>query len=147
MTDEDYSSAMPCVSLVVVMDARLVGHILFTRVTLRNASRQLPASLLAPLAVLPEPQRKGIGSQLIEAGLRRLGSDGVELVFVLGYPDYYGRHGFLPAGRLGFDAPYPIPEAHADAWMVRELKASIAATVRGQVVCARALDKEEYWRE
>jgi predicted N-acetyltransferase YhbS len=72
---------------------------------------------------------------------------GVELVFVLGHPGYYPRFGFKPAGVLGFEAPYPIPEKHADAWMVRELRAGIIGSVRGKVVCADTLSRPEYWRE
>jgi putative acetyltransferase len=69
------------------------------------------------------------------------------LVFVLGHPDYYPRHGFEPAGPQGLDAPYPIPAAHEDAWMVLALRPGVIGKLRGRVVCADALDKPEYWRE
>jgi putative acetyltransferase len=71
----------------------------------------------------------------------------MELVFVLGHPHYYARHGFNPAAPLGFTAPYPIPEKNADAWMVRALKRNVVGSLRATVVCAKALDKPEYWRE
>ena len=49
-----------------------------------------------------------------------MAESGVELVFVLGHPDYYPRHGFKPAGALGFEAPYPIPDKNVNAWMVQK---------------------------
>ena len=140
-------SAAPLLSLLAINDKQAVGHILFTRVGLAGAQEPVSASILAPLAVIPESQRRGVGGKLIEEGLRILSEMGVELVFVLGHPGYYPRFGFKPAGVLGFEAPYPIPEKHADAWMVRELRAGIIGSVRGKVVCADTLSRPEYWRE
>lgn len=142
----DDPSARPCLSLGAYADNRLVGHVLFTRARLPNESCQ--AALLAPLAVLPQSQGQGIGGRLIGQGLRLLASRGVALVFVLGYPDYYGRHGFTAAGLQGFDAPYPIAPQHADAWMVRPLGSELSRDCGpGTVKCAEALNRPEYWRE
>jgi putative acetyltransferase len=140
------SSAMPAVSLLAFVEDRPVGHILFTRARLEP---QTPPSiaLLAPLAVVPASQRRGIGGALIEHGMGLLEEAGTDLVFVLGYPDYYSRHGFQPAGPLGFEATYPIAEEHADAWMVRPLRADAMDAYRGRVVCADALQDPKYWRE
>ena len=95
----------------------------------------------------PKPRRGASGTALIAEGLRILAQDGVDLVFVLGHPGYYPRHGFEPAGRLGLNAPYPIPEIHADAWMVQALRPGLLGTLQGKVVCAQALDSPEHWRE
>ena len=81
--------------------------------------------MLAPLAVVPECQKQGVGGTLVKHGLELLSKSGVDLVFVLGYPEYYTRHGFAPAGVRGFDAPYPIPEKNSDAWMVFELRPGV----------------------
>jgi putative acetyltransferase len=97
--------------------------------------------------VIPEAQSQGIGSHLIKEGLRRLSASGVELVFVLGDPAYYSRSGFQPASVLGFEAPFPIAEEIADAWMVQELRPGVIGSVTGKVFCADALNKPEYWRE
>lgn len=142
----DDPSAEPVVSLLAFDGARAVGHILFTAVGLEP---QVPmvAALLAPLAVAPDAQRRGIGGRLVEAGLRHLSDAGVDLVFVLGYPDYYRRFGFQPAGAHGWDAPYPIPEENLDAWMLRELRPGVIGCYSGRVVCADMLDRAEYWRE
>jgi putative acetyltransferase len=140
-------SARPLLSLVALVGRRPVGHILFTRASLVEPPRPVAAALLAPLAVMPDSQRRGVGASLIGEGLRRLGARGVELVFVLGYPEYYGRHGFRPAGRLGLDAPFPIAPEHADAWMVRAPGGGRIGTLSGRVECADALNDPACWRE
>ncbi len=140
-------SAKLLLSLLAVHDDRVVGHVLFTKAQLSGSDESLSVSILAPLAVLPESRSQGIGSQLVREGLRLLSESGVELVFVLGHPTYYPRCGFRPAGVLGFEAPYPIPEEAAGAWMVLELRPGLIGRVRGKVICADALDRPEYWRE
>lgn len=138
-------TAEPVLSLLARAGGRPVGHVLFTAVRLRDAARPVSASILAPLAVVPGFQRKGIGGLLTEAGVQRLSDSGVQLVFVLGYPDYYSRLGFKPATPLGLAAPYPIsPE---EAWMVRALQPGLLGSVRGTVECAETMSRPEYWRE
>lgn len=138
-------TAKPLLSLLAFKSDRPVGHILFTKVRLTNSSQK--AAILAPLAVVPDCQKQGIGGKLIQEGLQLLSKSAVELVFVLGYPEYYSRHGFQPAGCLGFEAPYPIPEEQADAWMVRALSPGVIGSVHGKVICSDVLNKPEYWRE
>ena len=143
----DDPSATPFLSLVAVEDGRLIGHILYTRAVLAGTDQPASIRLLAPLAVLPGAQARGVGGRLIEEGLRRLKTAGVDLVFVLGHPDYYPRCGFTPAGVLGFDAPYPIPDQHAGAWMVQALKDGVIGRVNGTVQCADVLNQPRHWRE
>ena len=146
-------SAQPLVSLVAVAEEAVLGHILFSAAHLSAGEDAAgtgefpPAALLAPLAVTPAAQKRGIGSALIAAGLQRLAADGIGVVFVLGYPAYYSRHGFTPAGRQGFEAPYPIAPENAEAWMVQTLNPGTAQPSPGRVQCCTALDKAEYWRE
>ena len=137
--------AQPRLSLVAAEEGAVVGHILFTRVTIPGAA--VSAQILCPLAVLPRYARRGIGGRLIGEGLRRLRTAEVELVFVLGHPDYYPRSGFHPAGVHGLDAPYPILPENADAWMVQELRDGVIGRVQGTVQCCDALDRPEYWVE
>jgi predicted N-acetyltransferase YhbS len=143
----DDSSATPFLSLVAVEDGRLIGHILYTRAVLTGTGPSASIRLLAPLAILPGAQARGVGSRLIEEGLRQLKAAEVDLVFVLGHPDYYPRCGFTPAGVLGFDAPYPIPDQHAGAWMVQALKDGVIGRVNGTVQCAKVLNHPRHWRE
>jgi putative acetyltransferase len=138
-------SARPMVSLLALDGEEAIGHILFTRAWIADGGP--PSAILAPMAVVPDRQKNGIGSQLIRTGLDQLRVSGVELLFVLGWPDYYPRHGFKPAGIRGFDAPYPIPAEATDAWMVLELKTGVIGTTRGRIHCADALNRPELWRE
>lgn len=138
-------SAQPVLSLVAAAAETLVGHILFSRVTIPGARVPLAAAILAPLAVHPGYQRRGVGGRLIGTGLQRLKAAGVDLVFVLGHPDYYSRYGFSAAGSRGFEAPYRIPPEHADAWMYLQLGPARDAGIRGRVACADALNDPRYW--
>jgi putative acetyltransferase len=140
-------SAMPLLSLLAVNEDQVVGHILFTRAHISTLKESTSAVILAPLAIVPDAQSQGVGGRLIQEGLKRLSESGVELVFVLGHPEYYPRYGFKPAGALGFQAPYPIPDEHADGWMVQELGSGVIGSVRGMVICADVLDRPEHWRE
>jgi putative acetyltransferase len=108
---------------------------------------KVQVSFLAPLAVVPKFQRQGIGGALIKKGLEILSKSGVDLVFVVGHPQYYPRHGFIPASKLGFEPTYPIPKEVADAWMVQALRSGIIGFVFGKVICCDVMNKPEVWRE
>ena len=140
-------TAKPHLSLVATNEKTIVGHILFTKVTITPHIKGLQAMLLAPLAVHPKTQNQGVGGRLIQEGFDQLIQTGVDLVFVLGHPEYYPKFGFKPAGKRGFEAPYPIPEKHADAWMVHELCHGTIKRVSGKVQCAITLDQSQYWQE
>lgn len=102
-------------SLVVVEDERVVGHILFSPVTIESEGHTLPGVGLAPMSVLPEVQRHGIGSLLVRAGLSQCQSAGHAYVVVLGHPEYYPRFGFVPASKYGIRSEY---EAADEAFMI-----------------------------
>ena len=100
-------------SLVAIEDGAIVGHIAFSRMTVKSDTGEFAALALAPVAVIPEFQREGVGSTLIENGLELLAKKGEKLVFVLGEPDYYGRFGFQRETRiriyLAFSRPlFPV---------------------------------------
>lgn len=141
-------SARPLLSLLAFRDEEPAGHILFTKARLEDADPGVAVALLAPLAVVPKFQKQGIGGQLIENGVELLAHSGVELVFVTGHPRYYPRHGFQPASPVGFVPPYPMPEEHPDAWMVREVQpGAIAKHSPARFICAKTIDRPEYWKE
>ena len=139
-------SAMPILSLIAIKENQVIGHILFTKAII-DSNHSISAVILAPLAVIPAAQSQGVGGQLINEGLKCLSESGVDLVFVLGHPEYYPRHGFKPASILGFNAPYPIQQEHADAWMVKELRSGVIGSVSGKVQCSDVLNQPEHWRE
>lgn len=116
-------------SLVAASDAGIVGHIAFSPVSI-NDSSSVDAIGLGPMAVLPEYQRQGIGSQLIEAGLERLREEGHRIVVVLGHAGYYPRFGFMPSKQFGIEWEHPAPE---DAFMILPLQPDALTGVRGKV--------------
>lgn len=104
------------VSLVAEVNGKPVAHILFTPVVLDAAARCLEGMGLAPVAVLPEFQGRGIGSRLIKMGLEKLRNDGRSFVVVLGEPAYYSRFGFQAASHFGIACEFEgVPE---DALMI-----------------------------
>ena len=140
-------TAMPILSLVAIENEKIIGHILYTKATITQTELSVSTQILAPLAILPDQQKKGIGEKLINEGIRQLKELGTELVFVLGHPGYYPRCGFFPAGEKGFEAPYPIPEEHAAAWMVQSLNGNALETESGKVQCSDILNDPQHWRE
>ena len=143
----DDETAKPLLSLVAKTNGKLVGHILFTAVQIQPEAQETTARILAPLAISSAFQGQGIGGALIREGLKNLAESGVDLVFVLGHPGYYPKFGFQAAGQFGFEAPYPIPSEHADAWMVCELKAGEIDKKGGKVQCSEVLNQPQHWRE
>ena len=93
-------TALPLLSLVAVDNAKIIGHILFTKAEVTQTTESVSAQILAPLAILPESQRKGVGARLIQEGLHQLKDSGVELVFVLGHPDYYSMSQFFDLAKF-----------------------------------------------
>jgi len=89
------------VSLVAEQEGRIVGHILFTAVTIESLSGQSAGLALGPMGVAPEHQNKGVGSALVRDGLTRLKEAECAFVIVLGHANYYPRFGFVPASRFG----------------------------------------------
>jgi putative acetyltransferase len=115
-------------SLVAEADA-VVGHILFTPVVVEGAGRQVVGMGLAPMAVLPERQRQGIGSALVRRGLEILRERGCPFVVVVGHPGYYPRFGFERASFHGLASQWEgVPD---DAFMVSILDVDAMAGVSG----------------
>ena len=139
-------SAEPRISLMAYIEDQPVGHILFTKGILTDHP-DVSLSFLAPLAVIPKFQGQGIGSALINEGLKLLTEANVDLIFVVGHPTYYPKFGFKPALKLGFEPTYPIPIEVTDAWMVKTLKPNIIGNISGKVICCNALNKPELWKE
>ena len=112
------AQAAPFISLVAELEKAIVGHLFFSPVSL-DGHPEIQLMGLAPMAVLPEHQRCGIGTALIHAGLDQCRSAGVDGVVVLGHAAYYPRFGFLPGSRFGIDSVYPVPD---DVFMVMPLR-------------------------
>lgn len=117
------------VSLVAEREDRVVGHILFSRLLIHTAQGAVNALSLAPLAVCPEHQRQGVGSELVRAGLDACLRGGHLIVTVLGDPNYYQRFGFsAPLAQ-----PLQSPFGGGEAWMALELVPGSLRGVQGRV--------------
>lgn len=114
------------ISLVAEDDGELVGHIALSPVSLAGSTGGIG---LAPLAVLPDRQRRGIGGQLIRAGLAECARAGFGWVVVLGDAAYYRRFGFVRASSLGLDNEYGADEN----FMVQELRPEALPATAGLV--------------
>lgn len=121
---------VPGLSLVAVEGRQIVGHVLFTRLRVTEAGVARPALALAPMAVLPARQKRGIGSALVRRGLTEARELGHQVVIVLGHPGYYPRFGFQPARPLGIRAPF---EAPTEAFLVLGLQPGALDGFRGLV--------------
>ncbi|UCE41198.1 MAG: N-acetyltransferase [Candidatus Aminicenantes bacterium] len=125
------SGFIPALSLVAVKDSRVVGHILFSQIHIVTPKEDVAVLSLAPMAVLPEFQNLGIGSQLVNTGLEKCRESGHTIVVVIGHPQYYPRFGFVPAGKKGLDLLFSVP---AEAFMVCELLPNALDGIEGTVI-------------
>lgn len=117
-------------SLVAEEAGVVVGHILFSPATLISHSEpEFPIAALGPMAVLPARQGRGVGSQLVRAGLDVCRAAGYDLVIVLGHLEYYPRFGFQPAPPLGIRWEHGA-DSH---FMVMELRSGALAGAGGVV--------------
>ena len=113
-------------SLVAISNGRIVGHILYSPIVVGG---EFNGAALGPMAVHPDYQRQGIGSQLVAAGTRRLAEAGCPFVIVLGHPEFYPRFGFTPASAFGITCEWDVP---GDAFMVLILDRTKSEGVSGR---------------
>jgi putative acetyltransferase len=127
------------VSLVADEDGLIVGHILFTPVVVEAGSGPVAGMGLAPMAVLPNRQRQGIGSGLVAEGVEILRSRQCPFVVVVGHPEYYPRFGFERASRHRLESQWDgIPD---DAFMVLVLDPDAMSGVSGVARYRREFDE------
>jgi len=115
-------------SLVAVEDGAVVGHILFSELPIETDRGLLRAASLAPMAVRPERQRRGIGSALVLRGLEVCRQRGYSIVVVVGHPSYYPRFGFSAERARNLRSPFA-----GEAFMGLELVAGALEGLEGRV--------------
>lgn len=125
----------PRLSLVADLNEQVVGHILFSPIKIQSSNRTRLALALAPMAVIPEHQGKGIGSLLVREGLEAARAAGHTIVIVLGHPDFYPRFGF--SAELAKPLICPWGDC-GEAWMALELVPSALDHVAGKVIYPEA---------
>lgn len=106
---------IPELSLVAEIENRVVGYILLTKIKIINSYSSYDSLALAPVAVLPNYQGKGIGSQLIEFVHEKARELGFESVILLGHPTYYPKFGYLKASKFDIQLPFDVPDENCMA--------------------------------
>ena len=122
-------TASPLISLVAEGEQEIIGHILFTPVTL-DSDTNLFLMGLAPMAVNPARQNKGIGTLLARAGIEECRALGAAGLVVLGHPKYYSRFGFSPSANFGIKSKYDVAP---EVFMVLELSQDVFADKEGVI--------------
>lgn len=117
-------------SIVAERDGELVGHVLLSPIVIRNGQQAFAALALAPVAVVPGWQGRGIGSMLVRAAIEQARAAGDAHIIVLGEPGFYRRFGFEPASRWHVRAPFDVPD---EAFMVLSLTEAGMDGVAGTV--------------
>jgi putative acetyltransferase len=128
IVDRLRGSCSAILSLVAQEGTQVLGHILFSPSVIRSGSRTLRGMGLAPMAVLPDHQGRGIGSRLVIAGLGHLLRKRCPFVIVLGHPDYYPRFGFDRASRVGIRSEWEVPD---EAFMILPLDPTALRGISG----------------
>jgi len=138
LVDRLRESAIPLHSLVAEVDKIIVGHILFSPVTLADATTTKSIAGLAPMAVLPTWQNKGLGSKLVEAGLGECKKAGYDAVVVLGHPRFYAHFGFIQSVAYNIQSEYDVP---AEAFMIKPLTEEALAGCKGTIKYHQAFNE------
>lgn len=132
VVDQLRDSCSTFISLVAKIDEEIIGHVLFTPVRLiQDQDWSIEGMGLAPLAVLPEYQNQGVGTELCKEGLRKVESIGSPFVVVLGDPSYYHRFGFVRASDHGIQSSFDgVPD---EAFMIKIFDPRVMAGANGVV--------------
>lgn len=129
---------IPELSLVALNQGEdVIGHILLSKIKIIDGNNEVDSLALAPVSVTPEYQKKGIGSQLIQAALKNAKDLGYRSVIVLGHKDYYPKFGFKPASLWNIQAPFEVPD---EVFMALELTPNSLEKVQGVVHYSKAFE-------
>ncbi len=120
------NSFIPELSLVAVQDNKIVGYVLFTKIKIGEHEELA----LAPLGILPEYQKQGIGKKLIEEGHKIAKRLGYHYSIVLGSENYYPKSGYVPAIQYRIKAPFEIPNEKFMAIKLNNIDKEIIGTVK-----------------
>lgn len=121
---------IPELSLVALVDGKITGHIMFTKIGIKAEQNTKTSLMLAPVSVLPEMQGKGIGEKLILEGHKIARSLGFTSVILVGHPKYYPRFGYTRASGFGIKLSIEVPD---EAFMAYELTPHALSKVEGIV--------------
>lgn len=129
---------IPELSLIASVNDKIIGHIIFTKILICNdEGKEFDTLALAPMAVKPDMQNKGIGGELIKHGLNKARELGYKSVIVLGHPDYYPKFGFVPAKKWNIKPTFDVPE---NVFMGIELMKDGLKNISGKVIYPKEFD-------
>ncbi|MEM6611889.1 MAG: N-acetyltransferase [Cyanobacteria bacterium P01_C01_bin.72] len=134
-------SAIKIISLVAIDNKSIIGHVAFSPVLLKSINAHF-SYILAPLAVLPTYQQKGIGSTIVKSGLDTICSLGALIVFVYGDPRYYSRFGFKTELAQHFSPPHTLK--YPEGWQAMKLNSTVVPG-GGKLKCINLLDNPRLW--
>lgn len=129
-------------SLIAEKDNQVIGYVSYSPIFLKSDS-SISGYILAPLAVSPDHQKQGVGSNLINSGIDMLTKDGVGVLLVYGDPDYYGRFGFKEEVGRSFVPPYPLE--YLFGWLGMTLNDTAIPNTPIKFGCVTALSKPDMW--
>ena len=129
LVDRLRAEGVTIASLVAMVDGKLAGHILFSEVVIETGPGSVRATSLAPMAVCPELQRRGIGSALVRRGLEICRNNGYAIAIVVGHTGYYPRFGFSPEKAKALRSPFAGP-----AFMALEFTPGALEGIAGTVI-------------
>ena len=129
IVDELRAGCKELVSLVAVEGEKIIGHILFSPAVIETDAEEVNGMGLAPMAVLPEYQRKGVGAMLVQTGIEKIKRMGYPFIIVLGHPEYYRRFGFEQASIYGIKSQWDVPD---EAFMMMILDTAAMSGVSGR---------------
>lgn len=126
---------IPELSIIAELDKKIVGHVMLTKILIKNDDKEHEALALAPVSVLPQYQNKGIGNSLIIESIKVAKELGYTSVIVLGEDRYYHRFGFKSTSIWNIRAPFDVPR---ESFMALELKRESLVQVEGVVTYPKA---------
>ena len=134
-------STIKIISLVAIDNKAIISHVAFSPVLLESINEHF-GYILAPLAVLPTHQKKGIGSSIVKSGLDTICSLGAFIVFVYGDPRYYSRFGFKTELAQNFTPPHTLQ--YPEGWQAMKLNSTVVPE-GGKLKCVNPLDDPTLW--
>jgi putative acetyltransferase len=130
---------VPELSIIAEIDNEIVGHLLLSKATVVDYEQIFTVIVLAPIAINPSFQKQGIGSKLIDEGIRRCRVLGFSIILLIGHPSYYPRFGFQPARKYGLELKqFEVPD---EVFMVYEVEEGTLQEIKGELKYPKAFLK------
>ena len=117
--------------MVAEFNGIIVGHILLTKLIIQNRNEIIESLALAPISVLPDYQKKGIGSALILEAHKIAKEMGFKSIILLGHKEYYPRFGYEPTSKYNIESPFNVPDEN---YMIKFLDNDSIREISGKVV-------------